>query len=155
MDKGSKKQNVITCNTHALVDAFGDLTLSSRDVKKIEGSQNIQLCIDKAETVTDKKDCRKEKGSKSAKIYNNKTPARSRDNVISSGRTRRKHNDDSIPDSKILKRSQSLNPLNKVAAIISRKNCKNIVILAGAGISTPSGIPDFRLVFHDLMFQTY
>ncbi|XP_069132393.1 uncharacterized protein [Argopecten irradians] len=34
--------------------------------------------------------------------------------------------------------------LNDVANLLKNDACKNIVVVAGAGISTPSGIPDFR-----------
>ncbi|XP_074854080.1 NAD-dependent protein deacetylase sirtuin-3, mitochondrial isoform X2 [Carettochelys insculpta] len=34
--------------------------------------------------------------------------------------------------------------LQDVAELIQRKECHRIVVMAGAGISTPSGIPDFR-----------
>ncbi|KAM4746953.1 NAD-dependent protein deacetylase sirtuin-3-like [Rhinophrynus dorsalis] len=34
--------------------------------------------------------------------------------------------------------------LADIADMILRNSCKNIIVMAGAGISTPSGIPDFR-----------
>ncbi|XP_048342357.1 NAD-dependent protein deacetylase sirtuin-3, mitochondrial isoform X2 [Sphaerodactylus townsendi] len=34
--------------------------------------------------------------------------------------------------------------LKDVAELIQKKKCKRIVVMAGAGLSTPSGIPDFR-----------
>ncbi|XP_035184796.1 NAD-dependent protein deacetylase sirtuin-3, mitochondrial isoform X2 [Oxyura jamaicensis] len=34
--------------------------------------------------------------------------------------------------------------LQDVAKLIRKKECRRIVVMAGAGISTPSGIPDFR-----------
>ncbi|XP_051477868.1 NAD-dependent protein deacetylase sirtuin-3, mitochondrial isoform X2 [Apus apus] len=34
--------------------------------------------------------------------------------------------------------------LQDVAEMIRRKECQRVVVMAGAGISTPSGIPDFR-----------
>ncbi|XP_033752152.1 uncharacterized protein LOC117335966 isoform X1 [Pecten maximus] len=34
--------------------------------------------------------------------------------------------------------------LNDVANLLKNDACKNVVVVAGAGISTPSGIPDFR-----------
>lgn len=36
--------------------------------------------------------------------------------------------------------------LASVARLVKLGRCKNIVVVAGAGISTASGIPDFRLV---------
>lgn len=33
-----------------------------------------------------------------------------------------------------------------IAKLIKEGQCRNIIIMAGAGISTPSGIPDFRYV---------
>ncbi|XP_065611468.1 NAD-dependent protein deacetylase sirtuin-3, mitochondrial isoform X1 [Cyrtonyx montezumae] len=34
--------------------------------------------------------------------------------------------------------------LQDVAELIQKKECRRVVVMAGAGISTPSGIPDFR-----------
>lgn len=34
--------------------------------------------------------------------------------------------------------------LQDVAELIRKKECRRVVVMAGAGISTPSGIPDFR-----------
>ncbi|NXI90627.1 SIR3 deacetylase, partial [Psophia crepitans] len=34
--------------------------------------------------------------------------------------------------------------LRDVAELIQKKECRRVVVMAGAGISTPSGIPDFR-----------
>uniref|UniRef100_A0A8C0FWL0 Sirtuin 3 n=1 Tax=Chelonoidis abingdonii TaxID=106734 RepID=A0A8C0FWL0_CHEAB len=34
--------------------------------------------------------------------------------------------------------------LQDVAELIQKKECHRMVVMAGAGISTPSGIPDFR-----------
>ncbi|XP_006274945.3 NAD-dependent protein deacetylase sirtuin-3, mitochondrial isoform X1 [Alligator mississippiensis] len=34
--------------------------------------------------------------------------------------------------------------LHNVAELIQKKECSRVVVMAGAGISTPSGIPDFR-----------
>ncbi|KAJ8391991.1 hypothetical protein AAFF_G00083010 [Aldrovandia affinis] len=34
--------------------------------------------------------------------------------------------------------------LSRVAQLVKQGRCRNIVVVAGAGISTPSGIPDFR-----------
>jgi len=34
--------------------------------------------------------------------------------------------------------------LYDVAKLLKNEECKNVVVVAGAGISTPSGIPDFR-----------
>lgn len=39
---------------------------------------------------------------------------------------------------------QEKNPIKQVASIVKSGNVKNIVVLSGAGISTASGIPDFR-----------
>ncbi|XP_056138073.1 NAD-dependent protein deacetylase sirtuin-3 [Lampris incognitus] len=40
--------------------------------------------------------------------------------------------------------STSPRGLASVARLVKRGRCKNVVVVAGAGISTPSGIPDFR-----------
>lgn len=37
--------------------------------------------------------------------------------------------------------------LASVVRLVKLGRCKNVVVVAGAGISTASGIPDFRLVF--------
>lgn len=34
--------------------------------------------------------------------------------------------------------------LKDVAELLRKKECRRVVVMAGAGISTPSGIPDFR-----------
>lgn len=34
--------------------------------------------------------------------------------------------------------------LKDVAELLRKKECQRVVVMAGAGISTPSGIPDFR-----------
>lgn len=34
--------------------------------------------------------------------------------------------------------------LQDVAERIRKEECRRVVVMAGAGISTPSGIPDFR-----------
>ena len=34
--------------------------------------------------------------------------------------------------------------VNDIANLIKHGKCKNVIVMAGAGISTPSGIPDFR-----------
>lgn len=34
--------------------------------------------------------------------------------------------------------------LREVAELVRKKECRRVVVMAGAGISTPSGIPDFR-----------
>lgn len=44
-------------------------------------------------------------------------------------------------------KSSSRGGLASVARLVKLGRCKNIVVVAGAGISTASGIPDFRLVF--------
>ncbi|XP_002739688.2 uncharacterized protein LOC100376942 [Saccoglossus kowalevskii] len=41
-------------------------------------------------------------------------------------------------------KSTDCNTIEDIARFILNKRCKNIVVMAGAGISTPSGIPDFR-----------
>ena len=38
----------------------------------------------------------------------------------------------------------TIKQLSDVAGMIREHHVKNIVVVAGAGISTPSGIPDFR-----------
>jgi len=42
--------------------------------------------------------------------------------------------------------SSSQGGLASVARLVKLGRCKNVVVVAGAGISTASGIPDFRLV---------
>lgn len=43
-------------------------------------------------------------------------------------------------------KSQSRGGLASVAQLVKLGRCKNVLVVAGAGISTPSGIPDFRSV---------
>ena len=43
-------------------------------------------------------------------------------------------------------KSSSQGGLASVARLVKLGRCKNVVVVAGAGISTASGIPDFRLV---------
>lgn len=43
-------------------------------------------------------------------------------------------------------KSSSRGGLASVARLVKLGRCKNVVVVAGAGISTASGIPDFRLV---------
>ena len=40
--------------------------------------------------------------------------------------------------------NQSVKSLTDVASLLQNEAVKNVVVVAGAGISTPSGIPDFR-----------
>lgn len=40
--------------------------------------------------------------------------------------------------------NQFVKSLSDVASLLQNEAVKNIVVVAGAGISTPSGIPDFR-----------
>lgn len=47
-------------------------------------------------------------------------------------------------------KSSSRSGLASVAQLVKLGRCKNIVVVAGAGISTASGIPDFRLVLCSL-----
>ena len=42
--------------------------------------------------------------------------------------------------------STAVNSLEDIVNLIKGDKCKNIIVMAGAGISTPSGIPDFRYV---------
>lgn len=37
-----------------------------------------------------------------------------------------------------------VNSVEDIVNLIKGDKCKNIIVMAGAGISTPSGIPDFR-----------
>lgn len=43
-------------------------------------------------------------------------------------------------------KSSSRGGLASVARLVKLGRCKNVLVVAGAGISTASGIPDFRLV---------
>lgn len=45
------------------------------------------------------------------------------------------------------KKSSPCKGLAHVARLMKLGRCKNVVVVAGAGISTASGIPDFRLSF--------
>lgn len=47
-------------------------------------------------------------------------------------------------------KSSSPHDLLSVARLVKLGRCKNVVVVAGAGISTASGIPDFRLVIENL-----
>ena len=38
----------------------------------------------------------------------------------------------------------NVSSVDDIADLIKHDKCKNIIVMAGAGISTPSGIPDFR-----------
>ena len=40
--------------------------------------------------------------------------------------------------------SVAVNSVEDIVNLIKGDKCKNIIVMAGAGISTPSGIPDFR-----------
>ena len=40
--------------------------------------------------------------------------------------------------------SYAANSVEDIVNLIKGDKCKNIIVMAGAGISTPSGIPDFR-----------
>ena len=44
----------------------------------------------------------------------------------------------------ILDGGRSLTNVKEVAEYVKEKPVGNVVVMAGAGISTPSGIPDFR-----------
>ncbi|XP_061578657.1 NAD-dependent protein deacetylase sirtuin-3 [Cololabis saira] len=50
----------------------------------------------------------------------------------------------SPPGPKSSSKSSSRGGLASVARLVKLGRCKNVVVVAGAGISTPSGIPDFR-----------
>ena len=41
-------------------------------------------------------------------------------------------------------KSCAANSVEDIANLIKGEKCKNVIVMAGAGISTPSGIPDFR-----------
>ncbi|XP_042191035.1 NAD-dependent protein deacetylase sirtuin-3 isoform X2 [Callorhinchus milii] len=49
-----------------------------------------------------------------------------------------------LQDAKASNARGKLTKLQDVAALIRNRHCRNIVVMAGAGISTASGIPDFR-----------
>ncbi|KAM4734372.1 NAD-dependent protein deacetylase sirtuin-3 isoform 1-T2 [Anableps anableps] len=51
---------------------------------------------------------------------------------------------DQIVPSSFPAKSSSRGGLSSVARLVKLGRCKNILVVAGAGISTPSGIPDFR-----------
>lgn len=40
--------------------------------------------------------------------------------------------------------SSAVHSVEDIVSLIKGDKCKNIIVMAGAGISTPSGIPDFR-----------
>lgn len=50
-------------------------------------------------------------------------------------------------------KSSAQGGLTSVTRLIKLGRCKNVVVVAGAGISTASGIPDFRLVLTAQMFS--
>lgn len=43
--------------------------------------------------------------------------------------------------------SVSVSSVEDIVNLIKDDKCKNIIVMAGAGISTPSGIPDFRYLW--------
>lgn len=43
--------------------------------------------------------------------------------------------------------------LASVARLVKLGRCKNVVVVAGAGISTASGIPDFRFLYHEFFYS--
>lgn len=42
--------------------------------------------------------------------------------------------------------------LASVARLVKLGRCKNVVVVAGAGISTASGIPDFRFLYYEFFY---
>lgn len=51
--------------------------------------------------------------------------------------------------------SSSRGGLASVARLVKLGRCKNVVVVAGAGISTASGIPDFRSVSVGFVLSTH
>lgn len=51
-------------------------------------------------------------------------------------------------------KSSSRGGLASVARLVKLGRCKNVVVVAGAGISTASGIPDFRSVSEGFVLST-
>lgn len=45
--------------------------------------------------------------------------------------------------------------LASVARLVKLGRCKNVVVVAGAGISTASGIPDFRFLYYEFFIYLF